>query len=378
MVGLTGCGVQSSEQASANLEESLEQDRQLELAVQLIEHEDEGNHILSPFSIYLSLMMVANGTSGDSEQEIYKALQLESVDREEENRKIHDWLTYLSMDRDVEIGIANSIWAKEQVTFLEPYVTTIEDTFYGEVRELTGVKEINDWVKDKTSGKINRLFEDELSEEIVALLVNATYFYGNWQDPFTLLEGSNEKFTNLDGSKAVVEWMNRVDDFSYVEGEQYQAVRLPYADEETSMTIVLPGEGVFTDVLREIPNIMSSSDWSTKEVDVQIPTIELDNEYNLNDTLKHLGMETIFNYMENNMFEGSGSNYSIDDVIHRAIIEIDEKGTEAAAVTAVSVMETSASITPPVHFTADRPFYFLIEHEPTGATLFFGSYAEVN
>ncbi|GAK08707.1 serine protease inhibitor [Geomicrobium sp. JCM 19038] len=378
MAGLTGCGVTSSEQVNANLEESLEQNRQLEFAVQLVDHEDEGNHVMSPFSIYLSLMMVANGTSGDSEQEIYTALQLDDVDREEENRKIHDWLTYLSMDRDVEIGIANSIWAKEHVTFLERYVATIEDTFYGEARELTGVKGINDWVSGKTKGEINRIVEEELSESIVALLVNATYFYGEWQFPFTLLEGHNEKFTNLDGSVESVEWMNRVDDFRYVEGEQYQAVQLSYADEETSLKIVLPDEGAFTDVLHEIPAIMSNKKWSTEEVNVQIPTFELDHNYNLNNVLQQLGMETIFTYMENNMFEENKMNYAIDDVIHKATIEVDEKGTEAAAATAVSVIETSASMTSPINFTANRPFYFLIEHEPTGATLFFGSYAEVN
>ncbi|RNF41212.1 hypothetical protein EEX84_02370 [Planococcus salinus] len=235
---------------------------------------------------------------------------------------------------------------------------------------------INAWVSDATNGKIEEMASKPLPGSLVTMLLNAIYFNGSWQFPFSEELTEEQPFYLSDGSTADVPLMTLRSELSYLETKNFQAVSLPYGEGEMNMHVFLPAEDSSLDKFKASMSEEKWAAWLTefkaKEGTVMLPKFELEYEVNLNNTLQRLGMETAFSSVDlSNMFEES-SGLFISEVKQKSYIDVNEKGTEAAAATSIMV-EESGPAEPPFEMNVNRPFFFAITDEETGVILFMGS-----
>ncbi|TAA73319.1 serpin family protein [Planococcus salinarum] len=343
---------------------------------------EEGNIFVSPTSLYMALAMVYNGADGATKDEIAQVLEAEGLSAEEMNRANVSLVTKLASDsEDIELNIANSIWVKEGYTFRESFTESSQDYYNAKIETIditdpASADAINDWVSDATNDKIKEMASKPLPGNLVTMLLNAIYFNGAWQYPFSEEATEERPFHLSDGSTVQVPLMALQAELSYLETENFQAVSLPYGEGEMNMHVFLPAETSSLDEFKEAMTEEEWADWLSrfemKQGMVMLPKFELEYEKVLNDTLKDLGMETAFDGVDlSNMFESSGGLF-ISEVKQKSFINVSEEGTEAAAATSVAVGE-SAPAEPPFELNVNRPFFFAITDEETGVILFMGS-----
>ncbi|GAI76663.1 unnamed protein product, partial [marine sediment metagenome] len=241
----------------------------------------------------------------------------------------------------------------------------------------TARKTINAWVEKKTKDKIKELLKPGVLNRLTRLvLTNAIYFKGNWDSQFEKARTQPAPFTLTDGKKVNVPMMNQTEKFKYTEAESFQALELPYVDNELSMVILLPKE---TDGLSDFEKTLTAgnlSEWLGKlrkrKVIVSVPKFRMTSQFSLAAVLKSMGMTDAF-VPDAADFSGMNGKRDlfISAVIHKAYVEVNEEGTEAAAATGVVIGVTSMPARPPV-FRADHPFLFLIRDNRTGSILFIG------
>ena len=352
-----------------------------------ISDEDEGRNIfISPLSISTALAMTYNGAEGSTREAMAETLEVTGMTVEELNQNYLNLIESLeNADQGVQLNIADSVWVKEEFApsvkeaFTERLSTYYKSGLYTrDFSDPETVTEINNWISAETNDKINKMIDD-IEDQIVMFLINAIYFKGDWTIPFDEDETHIGYFTLSDGSKVQVSFMTGTENYMYYSGDSYEAVRLPYGRDKIAMYVLLPREGVGVDSF--IQSISqgeldeSFSGYAQTEVDLELPKFKL--EYGvkrLNDALKSLGMAVAFDPGEAN-FGGiapvqASNNLYIDFVDHKAFVEVNEKGTEAAAATVVGVGLTSAPLTQ--EFKVDRPFVFLIRDDRSGSILFMG------
>ncbi len=234
---------------------------------------------------------------------------------------------------------------------------------------------INDWVSEQTEGKIEDLIPQGLISSLTRLvLTNAIYFNAAWADPFEEESTEEGAFRLLDGSEVSVPMMRQTESFGYAEGGDYQAIELPYDGHELSMVIVLPEEGeleAFEDSLdaERLDAILKARE--RRQVALTMPKFEFEAQFSLAQTLAALGMPQAFTPDADFSGMTGARDLFISEVVHKAFVSVDEAGTEAAAATAV-VMVESAMPEEPVEMTVDHPFLFLIRDIESGAILFVG------
>jgi serpin B len=239
---------------------------------------------------------------------------------------------------------------------------------------------INAWAAEATEGKIEDIVPEGAIDQLTRLvLANAIYFKAAWLHQFEEGMTSDGPFTLLDGSDVQVPQMQQQERFSYLDGDGYQAVALPYVGNTTAMLVVLPDEGQFTTVEEGLDEEMFNSilsGLSTNRVRLWLPRFEYEFEVSLSDTLKAMGMPAAFDGQQAD-FSGMvddemSENLYLSDVLHKAYVGVDEEGTEAAAVTAVIGGITSAPAGEVIEMKVDRPFVFAIYDRPTNSILFLG------
>ena len=353
----------------------------MKLMKDLSETED-GNIFLSPSSLYMALAMVYNGADGITKEEIANVLEAEGISREQMNQANASLITKLSSDsEEIELNIANSIWVKDSYQFLEDFTESSQDYYNAKIEAIdvtdpASADLINDWVSDATNGKIEEMAAKPLPGNLVAMLLNAIYFNGNWQFPFNEELTEEQPFFLTDGSTTEVPLMTLRREFSYLETENFQAVSLPYGEGEMNMHVFLPAEDSSLHELKQSMDAESWAGWMTefeeKDGTVLLPKFQMEYEVVLNDTLERLGMETAFSSVDlSNMFESS-SGLFISEVKQKTYLDVNEQGTEAAAATSVDIAE-SAPAEPPFEMNVNRPFFFAITDDETGVILFMGS-----
>lgn len=236
--------------------------------------------------------------------------------------------------------------------------------------------QINQWVKEKTNGKIEKIVEEPIDPLTVLFLINAIYFKGEWARPFLENATSDGEFVIPDGSMIQVPMMSQSGEFEYKAEEGYQAVRIPYGKGTIRMVIYLPtvqspSLGKMMSVLLSDPDQLTKG-FHLEDGQLRMPRFKSEYSVSLNDALKALGMEVAFDSERANFGNMAPipPNLYISNIQHKTFIEVNEQGTEAAAVTSVEVKEESAT----QHFTMDvnRPFFFTIEDGSTGTMLFMG------
>ncbi len=384
---LTGCGTSSSPDfGSAEFKKDdykmiTEGNNQFafDLLNELVTNKEEPNKFFSPFSIHSALSMTYNGAAGDTQQEMAKVLHLNSYQQVDINRAYASFLSRtLERDYDATLNIANSLWLKAGYPFLEDFITKTEDYYLAMVSEMDfsdtkTADEINKWVKQKTNGKIEEMIEN-IDANTVAYLINAIYFYGVWEHSFDKRQTFEDTFYGRDNNSKQQAFMRQTYPFNYYENEQIQAIDLPYKDNELSMIVMLPKEGASLDDFYEQLTFEQWAKWvrqfNKQEVSITLPKFKMDYSTNLNDSLINLGMPSAFsgNADFSNMVKNGG--VYIDEVLHKSYIEVNEKGTEAAAATSVEMKETASPVMKIMN--VNRPFFFVIQDNESEIILFMG------
>ncbi|MFC2045021.1 serpin family protein [Chloroflexota bacterium] len=350
----------------------------------------DGNLFYSPYSISLALAMTYAGARGETEEQMADTLNFAL-----QQDPLHPAFNGLDIDlssrgegakgKDEEgfrLNIVNAIWGQKDYEFLSEYLDILAGNYGAGLRILDFVAEpelsritINGWVSDQTEGRIEDLIPQGVIDALTRLvLTNAIYFNAAWQFPFEGDATINGPFHLIDGREIAVPMMRQTESFGYAEGDNYQAVELPYDGQELSMIILLPKAGQF----EAFENSMDSqtanriiSELKHRQVSLTMPEFEFESEFSLKSILANMGMPIAFSGDAD--FSGMAGNRDlfIGEVIHKAFVSVDEAGTEAAAATAV-IMKLTAMPEEPVSVTVDRPFIFLIRDIETGSILFIG------
>jgi serpin B len=354
----------------------------------VLAEERGGNLFLSPYSIVLALAMTYAGARDQTAEEMAEVLHFALPDEQ-----LHPALNALDLalhageDREVDsydppiFRSANALWGQKGLGFQDPFLETLATNYGAGMRVLDFAKAeeargtINDWVEEQTEDRIKDLIPPGLLTEMTRLvLTNAVYFKAQWQNPFLEDATKDGPFYVPDGGSVTVPMMQQTENLSYYAEDGLQVVELPYAGGTHSMLILLPEEGKLGDLaagldeqrLAELVNQLEN-----QSVALTMPRFEYEAEFALGNTLVGMGMPTAF---------GPGADFSgmtteaglfIGEVVHKAWVAVDEEGTEAAAATAVIMVE-SAMPMEPVEMVVDHPFLFAIRHRDTGTLLFLG------
>jgi serine protease inhibitor len=343
------------------------------------------NLFLSPTSIGLALAMTYNGAVGDTKAGMERALEIQGINHADLNRAYAELRTALeSPDPKVQLNIANSLWARKEVTFNPDFLARNKEFYGAEVTTLdfgdpNAAATINAWVKDKTKGKIEQIV-DRIDAQSILFLINAIYFKGAWTAEFDKAKTKDEQFTTGSGEQKQHPIMHQSGDYKYLEAKDFQAVSLPYGGGRVSMYIFLPAKGV---KLEDFQKNLTAANWDTwmkqfaeTKGDIGVPRFKVEYEVGLNDALSALGMGIAF---DPNRADFSGIAQTSDRVFisrvkHKTFAEVNEEGTEAAAVTSVEMRATSA-MQPRKAFRmiVDRPFFCAIADNKSGTLLFMGA-----
>lgn len=348
--------------------------------------EDENiNTFISPLSISTALTMTYNGARNNTAKTMAESLQYKDMGIEKLNTGYKNLLSYLNhIDPKVELDINNSIWFKKGEELEPDFLSLNKESFDAYISEMDfqdpkAADTINNWVDKATKGKIDKIIEPPISLDIIMYLINAIYFKGQWTEQFDKKLTFTGTFYKEDGEKQEVQMMSRGGTIEYGQFDNTKIIRLPYGNEKTAMYCILPEQGVkINDYIKELDtknwNDLKDSISKRSEVVLQLPRFKF--EYGIKDlsnSLIALGMGEAFS--DSADFSGIRDDVCISRVLHKAVIEVNEEGSEAAAVTAVELKTTSAA--KPTMFIADRPFIFLIEDKETETILFMGKLLEI-
>ncbi len=338
----------------------------------------DSNLFISPLSVSYALGMTLNGAVGQTYEDMQNTLGFADLSEDQINETFQSLMTLLvNLDPNVQFEIANSIWYRQGFDVLQDFIDVNRTYFDAEVRSLDfssaqapGI--INGWVSDKTHGRIEEVI-DAIDPLTVMFLINAIYFKGTWTYQFEPDQTQDAQFNTLDGSQVPCRMMQMEADLAYLETPEFQAVDLPYGDEHFSMTVFLPRNGITVNDLIATITPQNWAAWlgqlSETTLTLALPKFKVEYEIKLNDVLTALGMDIAFDPGRADFSRISDTtNLYISHVRHKTFVEVDEEGTEAAAVTVVEIRYTSTGTT----FRADRPFFFVIRENQADTILFIG------
>jgi len=320
----------------------------------------DSNIFISPLSVSYALGMAYNGASGETRDSIAATLEMAGLSVEEINQSYQSLNQLLTqLDPEVAFNIANSIWYAlvRQLDFDQPWAA---DT-------------INHWVDVNTNGKIDKVISNPIDPSVLVYLINAIYFKGAWTYPFDPDSTYQTNFYPSDGVAIECDMMSRNDTIMFYSNDYFQAVNLPYSQGDFSMTLLVPKPSI---TMEELISSLTAENWANwtdsfmiNYVTLGLPKFKFEYETGMNDMLKSMGMNIAFGpYADfTNMLAGGGY---IDTVIHKSFVQVDEEGTEAAAVTVIAICGSALP-----GMILDRPFLFVIHENETGTILFIGKIA---
>jgi serpin B len=349
-----------------------------------------GNLFFSPYSISTALAMTYAGAAGETASQmaatlhftlpaetLHPAFNAYALDLQARAEQVTD-------GTPLELSIANSLWGQQGFPFLEQFLDLLAENYGAGMRLVDyendpegARKAINDWVSDETRERIRDLIPQGAIDAMTRLvLANAIYFKAEWHNPFEESATVSEPFHLLDGSTVEIPMMHQSESYGYVLGDGYQAIELPYRYGNASMLIIMPDEGQFEGVEEQLsPEMITDllGRLTYGRVNLSLPKFTYESEFNLNEALADLGMTDAFDpdRADFSGMDGARDLY-ISQVLHKAFVSVDEKGTEAAAATAIIMEVTSAPIGEPITFTVDRPFIYIVRDQQTGTILFLG------
>jgi len=347
----------------------------------------KGNLFFSPYSISIALAMTCGGARGETEKQMAQTLHFnlppERLHPAFAGLAAH--LGAIQQKGQVKLALANSLWPQVGSLLRQDYLalcqnyynTAITPVDYMEQKEVAR-KTINDWVEAKTGGKIVELLQSgTLDTSTRLVLANAVYFKGAWASPFRAGSTRNPPFHISSQNSVTAPLMQQVEVVPYAESPGLQVVELSYLGGDLSMLVLLPAkvDGLGDLEAEMTPQTLTSwtSNLQTKSVQVCLPRFKTTSEFSLQATLKALGMSDAFTFGRADFSGMDGQkDLFVSAVVHKAFVEVNEQGTEAAAATATG-MGGRGNTGPPIPiFRADHPFLFLIRDNHTGSLLFLG------
>ncbi len=351
----------------------------IDLFKKLHSEEPDNNIFISPFSISTALSMTVNGAANKTYQDMMQTLRVGGMNLDEVNQSYLTLLETLpNLDRNTKLKLANSIWYQLDFPVLQTFLNMGAKYFLSEIlpvdfKKTAVVGQINSWVNDKTEGLIKEVI-NQIDPATRLMLINAIYFNGTWRTKF---EAKNTQKANFNTNKGTVQVdMMHIPKgvFPYFQNDLFQAIDLPYGDSIFSMTILLPREGKS---VGDVINAVSTENWNqwqgefrTQQVELFMPKFKMKYDKKLKTTLTDMGMGLAFSDNADFTKMVNGGGVKIGEVIHKAFVEVNEKGTEAAAVTVVVIVVTSIPQHPVINL--NKPFVFVIRDNKTNSLLFMG------
>jgi len=353
-----------------------------------------GNLFFSPYSVSTALAMTYAGARGDTEKQMSRVLHFDKNQSYLHSSfgGLQRQLEEISKQKGIELSIANALWAQKGHPFLPAFLNIAQGEYQANVKQAdfergadAATGEINHWVAQRTKDKIKDILPPGSLDRYTRLvLANAIYFKGAWAVPYDKAQTVSQPFHRSKTSQVDVPLMHHLDEVRYMENSDFQAVELPYLSGELSMVILLPRQ---VDACGELENRLTSAllassvgKMKKREVDIFLPRFKLESSFDLNNALSRMGMPDAFaaNKADFSGMDGTKQLF-ISGVFHKAWGEVNEEGTEAAAVTAVETAMSSALRKPPPPppvFRADHPFIFYIRDTRSGSLLFLGRLTE--
>lgn len=341
------------------------------------------NVFFSPVSISTALAMAYAGSQGETQKQMAQVLHF-TGSQQEVASGFHTLMTSMSQPANnaYQLNIANALWAQKNTRFVAEFTNLMSTYYSGEFNSVNfgdaqqTLATINHWVAGKTANKIPQLLHPgDISALTRLVLTNAVYFKGDWTTPFVETLTQPENFTTGDGAQKQVPMMHRTGRMTYAQSSDLQMLELPYRGNEQSMLILLPRAGApdpwsnFTwEKLQQLRKQMTET-----KVILSLPRFKLEDRLSLAPSLSQMGMPDAFSRTANFSGITGESGWHISAVIHDAVIDVNEKGTEAAAATGVAISTLAMRREPePVIFRADHPFLYMIVHKPSNSILFMG------
>jgi serpin B len=347
----------------------------------------DGNLFFSPYSISTCLAMTYAGARGDTEAQMAQTLRFDTnqLQLAASFGELQKQLNNEQEKKGMELNIANGLWAQNDHPFLTAFLDVAKQSYGANLKQAdfrtrseTARMEINDWVDHKTKGKITDLIQPGVLGPATRLvLVNAIYFKGSWTREFDKHSTTKAPFTVTPNQKPEVPLMNLTADFKYAEVDGLQLLELPYVGDDLSMIVLLPRELDGLKGMEDLLNTQTLDLWLAQareqKVAVFLPKFKLSAQFSLAKPLAEMGMTDAFSPNANFSGMDGERDLFISAVVHKAFVDVNEEGTEAAAATGV-VMRMNAVMMPrptPI-FRADHPFIFLIRDNHSGSVLFLG------
>ncbi|WP_428741838.1 serpin family protein [Tenacibaculum sp.] len=345
---------------------------------EIAQTETESNFMISPVSASLALGMVYNGTDGETKQAFASMFNYGNTTIEETNLVNQNIIENLTRTGSgTTFDIANSLWIKNTFPIKESFLTANKSYYFAEVQnkdfnDPQTLKTINNWVSNKTNGKIPSIL-DNISTDAVLYAINAIYFKSDWKFRFKTENTKPLSFHLANGNLKQVEMMSMQQDLKYMANDIFSSVELPYKNNKYSMTLILPNTNkTFHDVISKM-NSENWLDWqnnfTVQNIKITLPKFKFSYKKEFNDALTNLGLGIAFSNNAN-FSNLSNTDTKISFVLQKTFIDVNEKGTEAAAVTAVGLITTS--IGESKQFLLNKPFLFVITEKETGSICFMG------
>ncbi len=344
----------------------------------------EGNLFFSPTSLNLALAMIANGTRGDTLAAILKTLEWQDLDTARINAGCEALMAGLKLRTgEPTLYLTNALWARQGLTPVPAFTQTMDRVYHAPLRTLdlndtvAAAREVNQWANTETQGMIPEVVTPKDLEDVFMVLANALFFEGKWTIPFIVEDTKPGPFHLADGTEKRVPFMQQEGRYLHLELPEFQAISLPYNSGRLSCYVFFPAEG--TGLQEFLPTVTAANwaDWqgafAEREGTLKLPRFGAEYGEHLKDILTALGMGPAFAPSGDWTPMVAGVSAYLTDVIHKAIIEVNEQGTRAAAV----AMGMPGGFAPPVTtgpftMTVDRPFLCAIRDNGTGALLFMG------
>jgi len=344
---------------------------------------NDDNILISPASVYLALGMAYNGADSTTKQAIAEALRAKGISIEEFNTSCRDYISILNTKGDkTELSIANAIWYRDGFRPDKDFLQKNADYFGAGAKALDfnspkAVETINGWVREQTRNTIDKII-DQIDADVVMYLMNAVYFKSDWMEPFSASD-TGKAFFYSDNGKVEAQFMNKTGSMNYIDKDGVKGIVLPYDNGRFNFFAIMPQEG--TDIRKFIEELDGEKIFTylmsikTDRVQLALPKFETRFEDSLKDELTRMGMGVAFDSNSADfslMNEDHEKNLFISEVKHKTYCRVDEKGTEAAAVTSIEMELTSALMPPEIRILFDRPFVYGIVDSVTQAPLFLG------
>ncbi len=346
----------------------------------------EGNLFFSPYSLSTALAMTYAGAAGNTATEMERVLHFR-LPRE----RLHPGFASLRKEvegagdaKGCELTVANALWGQKGFTLLPAFLDLLKADYGAPIEQVdfagateAARKRINDWAAEETRGKVKDLIAPRVLDPRSTLLVltDAIYFKGAWLHPFDKAATTQAPFWTSPEESTPAPMMSQAGQFGYGESGLCQVLELPYAGRAFSMVVLLPRR---RDGLPELERALApealarwTGDLQERRVAVTLPKLKLGQEFRLDQVLQKMGMVHAFSDADFSNMTGR-RDLSLSAVVHKAVVDVNEEGTEAAAASAVIMGRAAAPSAPPVEFRADHPFLFLIRHRQSASVFFMG------